>query len=363
MKITSLLILGLLSFSVYADADITDILFNREASIEEKQAVADELEKEKDKPLDAMESVAEICYEIDLCAGASTEDDLKTSCSYYDLNDPEKIPNLGSECYAKLFRSKHSCNKDIDKQSMKTAGKLSTMLEDYSQVYNTYIMNPVLKFLSKKMDVNLCEMKNDSAEMKDFIEKNPDFLKKILAFSKNATALGQYTQNCYQKINPILFANDKAKLKRYFNLFTAISSSMEYFPEHKGKVNRGTRLPNEALLEHHKIGNIVCYKGFTSTAIHDKKDYGDKPRNSFLDDKCAQRLYINFENNGATPGKLIDEGSVAQGENEVLFEPGACFRIDKVTPRTDPVKEEDKDQVCGENQRFNFEMTLVPSQK
>ena len=118
-------------------------------------------------------------------------------------------------------------------------------------------------------------------------------------------------------------------------------------------------MPAGILKEHHKIGNIVCYDGFTSTAIHDPKtDMTDKPANDFLSRKCRQRMYISYEER-ALGGKAISKASTSKSENEILFEPGACFRIDNVYPRTDLPLEDDDNIECAEGEHYNFEMTLV----
>ena len=61
----------------------------------------------------------------------------------------------------------------------------------------------------------------------------------------------------------------------------------------------------------------------------------------------------------ALGSRSISKGSTSKSEDEILFEPGACFRIDNVYPRTDPPTEDDKDMECDEGEHFNFEMTLV----
>ena len=172
--------------------------------------------------------------------------------------------------------------------------------------------------------------------------------------------LGSYTGSCYSEFNGFLFSRKVEKLVRYYNLYAAIIDTLSIFLSLE-KVNRGVNLPASVLKEHHKVGNIVCYDGFTSTAVHDEKDYTGEPKNFFLQGKCTQRLYISYEDNGAKPGKLIKSGSLSPGEDEVLFEPGACFRVDKVFPRTDDVDPEDEDHECQDGERFNFELTLMPS--
>jgi hypothetical protein len=194
------------------------------------------------------------------------------------------------------------------------------------------------------------------------METYPNEAKKLQSIANGALALGSYTGNCYHQLNSFLFSSNIQKINRYFNLYSAIINTLDFFPDYKKKVNRGVNLPSNVLKEHHKVGNIVCYQGFTSTAEHNEQtDYSNNPSNYFLTEKCTQRLYINYENNGALPGKLIKSGSLSSNEKEVLFSPGACFQIDKVSPRTDATKAEDDYRECEEGQHYNFEMTLVPT--
>jgi hypothetical protein len=152
-------------------------------------------------------------------------------------------------------------------------------------------------------------------------------------------------------------------IQRYYNLYKNIINTLNLFPPFKDKVNRGTNaLWGDTLIEHHKIGNIVCYDGFTSTAVHNPKtDYSSNPSNYFLEGKCTQRLYISYDQNPELAGRLIKAGSLSPNEDEVLFAPGSCFRIDSVTKRTHVQDNPDDDYECGEGKDYNFEMTLVPS--
>ncbi len=196
--------------------------------------------------------------------------------------------------------------------------------------------------------------------IQEFIKTYPEEGKKLITMASGAIALGSYTGSCHNQLNSFLFTNNKELKTRYYNLYKSIINTLEFFPKYRKKVNRGANLPKSALSEHHKVGNIVCYDGFTSTAVHNPKtDYTDTPSNYFLQKKCTQRLYISYEKNGAVPGKLIEAGSLSPSENEVLFEPGACFKIDKVYPRTD-TSNEGEDYECNEGEHYNFEMTLVP---
>ena len=348
--------------SAFADSDSASILFNREATSEDKEKVALALDKlGKDKPLKAIFAEAEVCYDVDLCARLDDNKEVESKCQ----NPKDEVVEDGPEtpCGIKFFRENYTCNKDLESQNLKQVNQIGKIIDDANSFYTVMISEEMMSYIMGAGKPNKCEESSKKRKLTKFLDSNPELEKKYLKMAISAPALGQYTLECYNKINPLLFKKDPKLMIRYFNLIRAITDTMKLFPAYKGVVNRGTNLPPSVLAEHHKVGNVVCYNGFTSTAVDVPSDHGNKPRNIFLEGKCNQRLYIKTVNNGASPGRLIDKGSASKGENEVLFEPGACFRIDKVSPRTDPPGEDYKDEKCEPNQRFNFEMTLVPSKK
>jgi len=308
------------------------------------------LEGDGEKPLSAFDSMAELCYGIDNCAQDSSESELDEACrNEGEYGDEDLHPS--NLCYTRKFREKHSCSSGVKKDSIQSVQLMREMLSDSNQIYTSMMYPNLLSFFSGHHGVSAG---TDSSEIERVMSENP-YLHHLVS---NVGSLAQYTMDCYDKMNPILFRNDSKLARRHFNLFRSVIDTMELLPDFKGKVNRGVNLPESVLKEHHKIGNVVCYNGFTSTAVHHASDTGSKPRNSFLSGKCTQRIYISYQE-GAKPGKLIDSASASRGENEVLFSPGACFRVDKVYPRTDKVESEEEAHQCGEGEHYVFEMTLV----
>ena len=349
--ILSLSLLGSLG-QVHANANITDILFNRAATFEERQSVSKTLSHlGKQRPLVVMDAIAEVCYEVDLCAGMTTEDPV--NCE--EVGSPE----IGNECYPKFFKENYACNTELAKQSKVTVKLAGRLLFDLHTMYNSYISDFMVDSLSRQYNVDFRELIKNPAALEEYFRLNPNVRVRIETISEDALSMAAYTLDCYGSLNRILYTKNQPKINRYFNLFGGIINIMGLFPEFKGKVNRGVMFPKTILKEHHKIGNIVCYDGFTSTAIHDPlTDMTDKPKNSFLSGKCTQRLYISYEER-APGGKSISKASTSKSEDEVLFEPGSCFRIDNVFPRTDHPTEDDVDIECNEGEHYNFEMTLV----
>jgi hypothetical protein len=355
MKNILLALVVLTSFSHAYSAELTDILIKRGATFEERQSVSEKLAQlGKLQPLKVADAIAEVCYGIDVCAGLTKDSQFPAYCS-----DDNEGTALGGECYPKYFRNKYSCNTDIEKQSNSMVTLAGKILLDINILYSSYIYEYMIDGFSKQYNVDLRELAKDPAALEEFMQKNPHAKLRIQTISKENVALAAYTLDCYDSLNRLLYAQVQSKITRYYNLYKAVINTMDLFPEFKGVVNRGARLPSKVLEEHHKIGNIVCYNGFTSTAIHDPKtDMSDKPRNTFLMGRCTQRLYITYDER-AIGGRNISKGSAHKHEDEILFEPGACFRIDKVYERTDPPMEEEWEMECAEGEHYNFEMTLV----
>lgn len=337
---------------------LTDILFQRNSSFEDRQKVSEDLKSQGLKqPLEVDDAIAELCYEIDLCAQETTA---FPQCEDIDPNDEEAVQNQPEECGPKYFRQKYSCSETVEKQTVKQLFRAKAMLSDISKLYSSLIQDHMMDALSRQYGVNFRELSRNRRAMEEYERQNPRAMEHIKILFKESLGMGAYTMDCYSNLNPILYTGNKASQLRYYNFFKSVINTMGMYPEFKKMVNRGAYLPKNILQEHHKIGNVICYQGFTSTAVHNPEtDFGSKPSNSFLSGKCTQRLYISFSD-GAEGGKLISSASAFKSEDEVLFEPGSCFRIDKVYPRTDEIPEDEQgDYECGEGERYNFEMTLI----
>ena len=339
----------------FADSGLTDILFKRTATIEERKNVSEELAHlGLEQPLNVADAIAEVCYGVDLCAGNELQ-----LPSYCEQESPGSSPVIGDPCYPLNFREKYSCNSEIEKQSYKTVSIAGKLLSDLSFMYRAYTQEYLVDSLGKQYNVDFRVLMQDPEALEKFFQANPIVKLHIYSINDESLSLAAYTLDCYGRLNSMLYSQNQKNITRYYNLYKAVINTMTLFPEFKGKVNRGAYLPANILKEHHKVGNIVCYNGFTSTAIHNPKtDMTNKPSNSFLSGKCTQRMYISYDER-ALGGRSISKGSISSVENEVLFEPGACFRIDNVYPRTDPPIEGNDDVECGEGEHYNFEMTLV----
>jgi hypothetical protein len=340
-------------------SDLIDIIKNTQSTYDERSLVSSQLASilGLNQPLPTADAIAEICYQVDICAQLSSDTEVGSACDPIEYGD-DFPPFFGGACYLKDFREAYRCSSDIPMMSHAGLVSFSELMRDTSGYYSTVIKKYIYDYYKKNYNVDLTVNEN----VEPFFESYPDQKIRILDVAKNALALGSYTGNCYSKLNQILYTNDKAKQTRYFNLFKSIVDTLDFFPSFSGKVNRGVMLPKSVLAEHHKIGNIVCYDGFTSTSVHDDSDYTNKPRNYFLREKCTQRIYITQGKTLSTSvGRLIDGGSLSPNENEVLFKPGTCFRVDKVSPRDDIVDDEQDHGDCGDGERFNFELSIVPN--
>lgn len=337
---------------------LLDILYQRNATFEDRQRVSNELKLQtSNKPLEVTDAIAELCYGVDLCAQLTPE---PNNCEDIDPNDEDAVSEMSEECEAKFFRKVYGCSENVEKQSLSQIKVSKNMLSDINKLYGTLVEDHMISAFSRHYNVDFLKLAKDPKAMKEFERKYPHAMEHIKVVMGENLGMGAYTMECYSKLNSLLYSNNQQSLQRYFNFYKAVINTMALYPEHKKMVNRGANLPKSVLKEHHKVGNIVCYQGFTSTAVHDpERDFGSNPANSFLSGKCTQRLYISY-NDSAEGGKLISNASAFKHEDEVLFEPGSCFRIDKVYPRTDEAPEGEEDDVdCEEGQRYNFEMTLV----
>jgi hypothetical protein len=359
MRNKLLIIIALFAFTqAHGSSELTEILFKRDSTFEQRQEVSNILGQQgKLQPLKVVDAVAEACYGVDLCAALTEISEYPNYCG--EENDPDHKIRLGDECYSKFFKEQYACNSDITKQSASTVDLAGRLIIDLSTLYNSYTFEYILDALSAQYNVDFRMLSQNPSALDDFFKKNPLAKIRIETLTKETISLAAYTLDCYSKLNSYLYSKSSKEMGRYYNLYKAIINTMSLFPEYKGKVNRGVNLPKAILQEHHKIGNIVCYNGFTSTAVHDPKtDMTHKPRNGFLSGRCTQRLYISYDDS-ASGGKSISKGSSHQSENEILFEPGSCFRIDNVFERTDPPMEDEWEMECGEGEHYNFEMTLV----
>lgn len=351
-----LILFAILATSAFAQESALSVLTNRGLTIQERE---DFVTSFSEAPLSRDEALVELCYQVDLCAQESSETDVKKLCTdAADLDNPERN-FFGDSCTVRRFRKNHSCHPSIDKLKVQTVDRFLDIIEDSSSTYMSYIGNSLVRILSgiPESEVNLCEVPDIIEEFEKFQKEHPKQAEAIQKMAENFPSLGMYTTDCYQSMNQFLFRKDEKSLQRYFNLFRATLDSLSILPDYKGKVNRGVALPEAILKEHKIVGNSVCYNGFTSTAAHIAKDYGSNPRNSFLNG-CNQRLYITQPQNSSHFGKDIDGISKMKGEKEILFSPGACFRIEKVTPRADIGTNEELKQ-CPQDMLLDIEMTLI----
>ena len=347
-------------FAVAADISI---LFNPKANASSRDAVSKLLAERlgREGPLSVTAATAELCHGVDLCASASSETDLENTCA--GSEEEEKDLALSSTCFAKKFKKNFSCDETKSPQTVHTLAAYGEALKDFQTTYMSRIESHFKHWIANALgiDINVLEAEYENDPIA--FGQNSQYQSVIEIMLKESSSMGQYTLNCFEKIAPIMYSRDQKKLTRYYNLINGVLNTMERMPIFSGKVNRGTNLPQSVLKEYHKVGNVVCSDGFTSTSIHIEKDYGSKPRNAFLKSKCTQRLYISQGVAEAAKGRSISDISVSRSENEILFPPGTCFRVDSVRPRTDESSPDEEDYECQEGEHFQFELTVVPNPK
>lgn len=123
-----------------------------------------------------------------------------------------------------------------------------------------------------------------------------------------------YTGEYYSTINKTL--RTQGPLPRKEDVFVkAAKLALEKLPKHEGKVLRMADLP-PSVLEKHKEGEIVTYDAFTSTSRDPNWTWAGAHR------------FVIFSK---TKGSVIGSAANNPAEDEVLFPPGAKFKILKRT--------------------------------
>jgi hypothetical protein len=120
-----------------------------------------------------------------------------------------------------------------------------------------------------------------------------------------------YTGSYYEQINRILRnqAEDPDAVEKYRPYLDSTNSGLSQLPNYIGTVRRGGTLPDKILVQH-KVGAVVEYPAYTSTS------YG----NGF----GGQHKFVIQSYTGKN---IVDISAYGDGEKEVLFRPGARFKI------------------------------------
>ena len=122
-------------------------------------------------------------------------------------------------------------------------------------------------------------------------------------------ALENYTGGFYMAVNPALWSGkDLASLQPFVDY---LSSALSHLPDYHGVVFRKIKMDDTQLAQH-AVGQIVTYKGFTSTSIDD--GFQSSARNVVLK--------IHSEH-----GHFIAPYSVHFSESEVLFDADTSFKV------------------------------------
>ena len=123
--------------------------------------------------------------------------------------------------------------------------------------------------------------------------------------------LSYYTESGYFCMNPYL-RNKTGGNQEVELLIKTLNKGLAKLPNYQGLVRRGASLP-EAIRQQHSVGSIVTYDAYTSTSTAS----GFPGKDIFL-------MY-------SKSGKPVMGFSGHEDENEVLFAPGAKFKVLDVT--------------------------------
>jgi hypothetical protein len=206
------------------------------------------------------------------------------------LDDPQRMKAFQKEAYRVVAADNARANLSVMQINSKWALLKSPTADDYKKA---------MKVLDKHDD--------DSFDEITYKVVNTDGLSPT-----ELKGLNYYTGIGYNTINPILRSPDSPKnadkLPQIRAVIDGTSAGLTKLPNFIGTVNRGASLPDSVLAQH-TVGSVVEYPSFTSTSS--EKGFGGK-----------HRFVIQ-----SYTGKYVDRYSAHRGEAEVLFRPGAKFRV------------------------------------
>lgn len=123
-------------------------------------------------------------------------------------------------------------------------------------------------------------------------------------------AISEFTVSQFREINQAIWSG-KAKEERHQIYIKAMTTGLDRLPSYKGTVIRYTSLP-VAVLEAHRVGEIVTYDAFTSTS--------KRPDWSWV----GSHRFVIYS---AKKGKSVEAFSINPQEQEVLFPPNTKFKV------------------------------------
>ena len=129
------------------------------------------------------------------------------------------------------------------------------------------------------------------------------------------SAITFYMGNGYKVVNPPLFKHEN--LSPAMEAFKAsMDAGLKRFPSYNRPVLRQTTLPPEQV-ELHQVGNVICYNSYTSSSGNSNWNWGGSHHFVIFPGKKGRAVYEYHE-----------------GEKEVLFESGTCFKVLSVKKRS-----------------------------
>lgn len=156
-----------------------------------------------------------------------------------------------------------------------------------------------------------------------------------------------YTGSAYRRINTLLRQRDANGLRNYEGVIATAASGLNRLPPHTAEVSRGARFDPE-VIDSYRDAKLqqtkITERGFLSTT------FGSVEAGAFIGN-------VKFLIRGRH-GRRIDEISKYPAEKEVLFAPGAEFRVTSVelepreaalnadTSPVTPAPEEDEPAIC-----------------
>lgn len=153
-----------------------------------------------------------------------------------------------------------------------------------------------------------------SGRTKGYLTKYPE---------EQVVSLYAYTSSAYESINKGLRGSQK-HLDNWRPVIAAADRLLQQLETHEGATFRGV-YTNEidnlfGFMKAHQVGNVVEYRGFTSTSYDLERSFsGDI------------RFIIESKN-----GRKVEGISASASELEVLFRPSSKFRVTRIKENADP---------------------------
>ena len=147
----------LMAFSSAAGAD-TSILFSASGTFEKRAAISKLLANDSMKPLPLQSSIAELCYDIDICAQAESAVTTNLDCSNYSKEIPER-QSFSDNCAVKKAKEIYGCSKDSASMDLSSLLKMNTVIGDLNTAISSQYLDLLVANLETESGIKMTARK------------------------------------------------------------------------------------------------------------------------------------------------------------------------------------------------------------